>query len=619
MRLFLLKHSKATFIVFFCFALLWASTSSSYAQIVQKSQDVLDTTALLKAGRIRDSLAAQEAIKTWWTASMRNHDKRIAWWRNDRFGCFIHWGVYSGPGGVWEDEPVHGYAEHLMRIKKIPLAEYKKEVVEKFDPVNFNADAWVKKIKYAGMRYLIITAKHHDGFAMFNSDVSSYNVVKATPWHHDPMKDLEIACKKYGIKFGFYYSHAFDWQDPNAPGNDWDYNNPGGDKHLFGGVKWYDLHPEMLTRIMKYANGKAPPQIRELIRKYHPDILWFDTPQKLPFSVNLYILQEIRKIDTTVVINGRLAKLGDKNFGDYKNTADRPKEYFPVQGNWEGIPTTNESYGYNQSDTFHKPASDFIHLLAKAASRGGNMLMNVGPMGNGFIDPKDTAILYGIGNWMKTNHESIYGTTKTPLPLQSWGVSTQKGNLIYLQVFRWPVNKQLVVGGLKSNLLKAWLLSDKMKKELPFKRLNDLDVLIQVPGKAPDTISAVIVLQCKMPIVSSPVRLLSSTDSNRLLAFDSKLHGKGLVYGDGKADRYYVYKWTQKNQSMSWEFRLNAPTTFDVHIKYATNKDNKGSIYQLSVAGKTLKGQVQFNVSSAKGNDIYTDDIGRVTIPRRSA
>lgn len=141
---------------------------------------------------------------------MRNHDKRIAWWRNDRFGCFMHWGVYSGAGGVWEGEPVHGYAEHLMRIKKIPLAEYKREVVEKFDPVYFNADQWVRKIKYAGMRYLIITAKYHDGFAMYNSDVSSYNVVKATPWHHDPMKDLEIACKKYGIKFGFYYSHAFD-------------------------------------------------------------------------------------------------------------------------------------------------------------------------------------------------------------------------------------------------------------------------------------------------------------------------------------------------------------------------------------------------------------------------
>src|SRR5690242_3044662 len=284
---------------------LYFFSSCSYAGQEKNSSAPLDTAELLADGRERDSLAAQEALNTWWTASMRNHDKRMAWWREARFGCFMHWGVYSYAGGEWEGEPVKGYAEHLMRIKKIPLAVYKKEVVEKFDPVNFDADAWVRRIKAAGMRYLVITAKHHDGFAMYDSDVSGYNVVKATPWHHDPMKDLAAACRKYGLHFGFYYSQAFDWEDPDAAGNDWDYNNPGGDKHLFGGVHWFDLHPDMLERIKKYVDHKAIPQIRELIRKYHPDILWFDTPSKLPFSENLRILQEIRKIDTTVVVDGR--------------------------------------------------------------------------------------------------------------------------------------------------------------------------------------------------------------------------------------------------------------------------------------------------------------------------
>ncbi|WP_232335586.1 alpha-L-fucosidase [Mucilaginibacter arboris] len=162
---------------------------------------------------VRDKRAMDEATNGWWTASMKTHDARIAWWRDARFGMFIHWGIYSLPGGEWKGKKVSGYAEHLMRKEKIPRTEY-LELAHHFNPVKFNADEWVKTAKNAGMRYLIITAKHHDGFAMFNSDVSDYNVVKQTAWKHDPMVDLSAACKKYGLKFGFYYSHAFDWEDP---------------------------------------------------------------------------------------------------------------------------------------------------------------------------------------------------------------------------------------------------------------------------------------------------------------------------------------------------------------------------------------------------------------------
>jgi alpha-L-fucosidase len=183
------------------------------------------------------------------------------------------------------------------------------------------------------------------------------------------MKELAAACKKYGLKFGFYYSHAFDWEDPDAPGNDWDYENPGGDLNLFGGRNWYDIHPELLPKAIQYVDKKAIPQIRELLTNYHPDILWFDTPHKLPLSENIRILKQ-READPNVVVNGRLARSDHYNFGDYKNTADRPAEFFPVSGDWEAIPTTNESYGYSKEDNSHKPASHFIRLLAKAASRG---------------------------------------------------------------------------------------------------------------------------------------------------------------------------------------------------------------------------------------------------------
>jgi alpha-L-fucosidase len=355
---------------------------------------------------------------------MKNHDQRIAWWRDAQFGCFIHWGVYSTYGGEWNGKPFKGYAEHMMRINRIPRAEYLEKVVSVFNPVKFNADEWVKLIKSAGMKYVIITAKHHDGFAMYPSAVTKYNVRDASPFKRDPMRELSEACKRNGIKFGFYYSHAIDWEHPNGPGNDWDYDNPGGDKQLHGGTTWFDQHPELFPRIQSYVDQKAIPQIVELLKTYHPDIIWFDTPSRLPLSENLRILKAVRAVDQNVVVNGRLARGLGHSFGDYINTSDRAAEIVPTEGDWETIPTTNESYGYHKFDLSHKPVSHFIQLMAKSAARGGNVLMNIGPMGDGVIDPKDQEILRGIGKWLEVNGDSIYSSERSPLPVQSWGESS---------------------------------------------------------------------------------------------------------------------------------------------------------------------------------------------------
>lgn len=558
----------------------------------------------------RDQKAIDEAKTGWWAESMKNHDERIAWWRDARFGMFVHWGVYSGPGGEWKGKKVSGYSEHLMRKEKIPRDEYLEKVVKPFNPVNFNADEWIRMAKNAGMKYFVITTKHHDGFAMFNSDVSDYNVTKATKWGKDPMKALVAACKKYGVKFGFYYSHAFDWEDPNAPGNDWDYNNPGGDLNLFGGRYWYDVHPELLPKAVKYVNEKAIPQILELIKKYHPDILWFDTPHKLPLSENIRILKAIRELDTNVVVNGRLARYDGGNFGDYQNTADRPAEFFPVSGDWEAIPTTNESYGYSKFDNSHKPASFFIKLLAKAASRGGNLLMNIGPMGNGKIDPRDTIILHDIGQWINVNGESIYGTQKSPLPLQSWGVCTQKKNRLYLHVFDWPKDGTLIVGGLKTLPAKAWLLADSRQKSLPLKKLNSPDIQVVLPGTPPDTVNSVIVFEMdKIPEADS-VRLLSSKNSNRLLAFDAKLSGDGFVFGDGKHDRYYVDGWTTTNQSVRWDFRLNQELRAELTLRIEVDA-NSGGKMRVSVAGE----EFHYEILPTAKSEIRSLPIGSCIIP----
>ncbi len=438
----------------------------------------------LPAPDTRDGKAVREALDGWWPASMKNHEQRIAWWREAKFGCFIHWGAYSGPAGEWKGEPVRGYAEHLMRIKKIPLAEYRCDVAGVFNPVNFNADEWVRTIKGAGMKWVVITSKHHDGFAMYPSKVTKYNITDATPFKRDPMKELSEACRRQGLKFGFYYSHAWDWEDPNAPGNDWDYDNPGGDKKLHGGDRWYDEHPELVEKVRKYVDGKSIPQVLELDKMYRPDLFWFDTPSKMPVSEQLRVLKALREVDQQVLVNGRAARIAGRNFGDYVDTSDRAAEMPPTPGDWQTIPTTNESYGYHRSDNSHKPPAHFIQLLAKAAAKGGNVLMNIGPMGDGRIDPKDADILAGIGKWLAVNGASIYGTERTPLPVQVWGQSTRKADFLYLHVFDWPRDGKLVVGGLKSPVAGAYLLADSQKKPLESERLNESDITVRVPVTA---------------------------------------------------------------------------------------------------------------------------------------
>lgn len=553
----------------------------------------------------RDQKVIDEARNGWWKESMKTHDQRIQWWKDAKFGMFIHWGIYSLPAGEWKGRTVSGYAEHLMRKEKVSRAEY-LDLAHRFNPVKFNAEEWILNAKKAGMRYFIITAKHHDGFAMFNSQVSDFDIIDQTPFKRDPMAELAAAAKKYGIKFGFYYSHAFDWEHPDAPGNDWEYQNPGGDK-LVGGANWFDTHPEWLPKAVKYVDAKAIPQIKELISKYHPDILWFDTPHKLPLSENIRILKAIRETDPNIVVNGRLARGASGNFGDYINTGDRPAEFRPVaDANWEAIPTTNESYGYSQHDNSHKSAKFFIQLLAKAASRGGNLLTNIGPKGDGSFDERDIRILDSIGLWTNKNQESIFGTERSPVPLQAWGVATQNNNKIYLHVFDWPKNGKLTVGGLKSDINAAYFLVDRSKNSLPVKRLSSSDISINLPSVAPDKSNSVIVLEIKGKVEADTIRPLDSSFTNRLLAFDADTHGEGFRFGDGKTNRYYVENWKSKPQYLSWDFYSLEPASYKVVLKYVTDTSSGGT-FKLTLDEFSKDAEVD---STQKNGSVITQDLG---------
>lgn len=517
-----------------------------------------------------DREALIEAAEGWWKTARENYDERMSWYNDAKFGCFIHWGVYSGAAGLWKGKRFGGYTEHLMRKAKIPVGVYRKEMIEPFNPVDFDADEWMRNASMAGMRYFIITAKHHDGFAMFPSDAYPYDI-RLSGFGRDPMAELREAARRYGIRFGFYYSHAFDWEHPDAPGNDWEYDNPGGDRLLGGADWWTGGRKGFLRNAEKYVSEKSIPQIQELIKNYDPDILWFDTPSKLPLYLNIRILKAIREADkdNRIVVNGRLVRYGGNNLGDYRNTGDRAAYFFPTEGPWESIPTTNESYGYSVVDTVRKPASFFIRLLASAASKGGNILMNVGPMGNGKWDEKDVEIFRGVGRWLEMNGEGIYGTERTDLPVQPWGVTTCKGDTLYAHVFNWPDDGRLVIGGLRSEVRSVRLVADG-GRHIAGRRINENDYELQLPGDAPDKVNSLIALVLDSHVPACPVRLLNGKAPDILAAFDAELHGKGLGYGDGKPARNHVKNWKDESQWLSWNLRLNDPARYDVYLDYNT-------------------------------------------------
>lgn len=292
--------------------------------------------------------------------------ERIAWWRDAKFGMFMHWGLYSQMAGYWKGEKVTG-GEWAIKMHKLPIEEY-RELAKEFNPVKFDAEAWVKLIKAAGMKYLVITAKHHDGFAMYKSAVSPYNIVDATPFGRDPMKELKEACDKYGIKFGLYYSHAQDWNEPDGYGNNW---------------SW----PSYKRDFNKYLDEKSIPQIKELCDQYHPAILWFDTPGDMTMERAYQISDICRSRVPDVLINSRimLGKPVGLPLSDYESGGDNEAFGGYREVPWELCGTLNRSWAYKKWDTDFRPVKELLSHLIDAVSKNGNYLLNVGPTAEGEI------------------------------------------------------------------------------------------------------------------------------------------------------------------------------------------------------------------------------------------
>ena len=452
------------------------------------------------------------------------HDTRMAWWREAKFGLFIHWGVYAVPAGKYGKNTSHG--EWIMNAAKIPVAEY-KVYANQFNPTKYNPDFWVKTAKDAGMKYIVITSKHHDGFTLFPSEASKWNIADSTPYKKDLLGPLVTAAKAQGVKIGFYYSQSQDWVN-------------GGT--AIGG-KW-DMAQE--RDLDDYIKKIAVPQVTEIVTRYPIDILWWDTPVDMSPQRVAPLEAVVKKNRPAIVMNNRL---GSGFYGDF-NT---PEQFVPMTGypgDWETCMTINYHWSFNAADHSWKSTTELIQKLADICSKGGNFLLDVGPTAEGEFPAAAVERLEAVGQWMKVNGDSIYGTQRGPFAYLPWGVATRKGDRLYLHVFTWPKDGKLSVP-LNNQVKSAQLLATG--ENLSAQNENG-KVLVTIPVTAVDLSDSVIVLQ----ILGEPI-------SEALPTLGAKATASAFIPGRGPENAIdgTSQQWrAPKDMKSAWlELELKQSTT----------------------------------------------------------
>ena len=492
-------------------------------------------------------------------------EERGKWFKEAKYAMFIHWGTYSVLGGKWKGKTYYGISEWIQNQAQIPVAEYEK-VAQRFNPVDFNADAWAQLAKDAGMRYIVITAKHHEGFAMFKSQASPYNIVDATPFKRDPLKELAEACRRKGIKLGFYYSQYQDWHEPDAAGNLWDFKAAGD--------------------FQKYLDEKAIPQIKELLENYGPvAMIWFDTPGDISKEDAQKLVDLVRQLQPRCLINGRIGH----DLGDYQTLGDQEIPTKGGEGLWEAVDTHNDTWAYAWYDHNWKSPKKVIERLTKVISRGGNYALNVGPDGRGKIPAAAAEILHEVGEWVSRNSDGIYGTSASPIGTQAWGECTYRPGRLYLHVFDWPANGKLIVPGLKNTIEKAYLLADKSQKPLDHQTIQHAAV-IKVPVIAPDPLVTVVVLEMTGVVkMEKGVFVLNGfkNDFEAVFADVKNCSIDKLSWMEKFGEWYHVdciRDWKGADNSAQWHFRALEKGTFYAEVTYSCPKAANSSEWQICLA-----------------------------------
>jgi alpha-L-fucosidase len=521
-------------------------------------------------------------------------EARTKWWREAKFGMFIHWGIYAVPADSTDLKGKKTIGEWYLSNKHMQVKDYEKFAAE-FNPVRFDAAQWVKTAKDAGMKYIVITSKHHDGFCMFDTKLTDYCVTKATPWKHDPMKDLAEQCREQGIKLCFYHS-IMDWHHPDyLPRRSWDTRPAEGAD---------------LNRYIEYMQA----ELRELLTQYGPlGILWWDGGWE--HSAEELHSREVntlaRSLQPDIIINDR-----NRLPEDYATPEQNiPPNALPGGRLWETCMTMNDTWGYAKNDTNWKSAEDLTRKLIDIASKGGNFLLNVGPTAEGVFPEAINQRLAQIGAWMKVNGECIYGTTKSPfrrLPFE--GRSTAKGATLYVEVFNWPAGG-LTLRDLETPVSSAWALDGGEKLAVAETFAGGIRVLEISKPKRTDSTATVIELKLSgaPKVATSNLAIDAQADGTYMLgAGDAEIHGHTASYDwQGVEKEDYISSWTDPRDYLTWMVTVPQSGRYRVEVSYAS-LGHEGTPFQV---GPEAGGGVSGTTKGTKtATDFRVDVLGEIEL-----
>jgi alpha-L-fucosidase len=488
------------------------------------------------------------------SAEVKSPVKHGQYFADGNYCMFIHWGLYSHIANKWDGKTYYGIGEWLMNsnMASIPVDEY-KAVAKEFNPVEFNAREIAQLAKDAGMKYIIITSKHHDGFAMFHSKANKFNIVDATPFGRDPMKELSDACRELGLGFGFYYSHNQDWTYPGGSGG------PRVDHD--GNKKTFD----------DYFAEKCLPQVEEITKNYGEiELIWFDTPGNMPEKYAQQLVEVVHENQPGALVSGRVGY----NLGDYQTLGDMEVPLKNVDGLWEGIDVTNDSWGFAWYDENWKTPKQILTTLLSTIARGGTFMMNVGPDGMGRIPEPARQSLLSAGKWIAGYPQVVYGTDASPwqhaLP---WGDVIIKDKKMYLVVFEWPRTGELWLPGLQTSIEDVRLAGKSNKQKLQFSKEGEW-TRIKVPFQAPDNMVSVLEVTLKdYPKVDTTQAVDPETGINISVLFaetdNCNVTFKSWIekFGEWK-HTYHVNDW-ERNSTVTWEVTVKEAGTYHIDLTYS--------------------------------------------------
>jgi alpha-L-fucosidase len=438
-------------------------------------------------------------------------DARMAWFREAKFGMFIHWGLYSVAAGEWNGKPMRGIGEWIQSNARITVEDY-APLQQRFKPVKFDAKRWVEIAKDAGMKYIVITSKHHDGFCLWDSALTDWDIGGSPFAPRDPLKELADACAEAGIRLGFYHS-IMDWRHPDyLPRREWD-TRPTDNADY--------------ARYVSHMKG----QLAELTSGAYGDvaILWFDGEWEGTWTheKGKALYDHVRGLDPDIIVNnrvdtGRSGMEGITREGDYRGDYGTPEQQIPATGlgdgvDWETCMTMNNTWGYKKNDDNWKSEADLVRKLVDIASKGGNFLLNVGPTGEGEIPGTSVERLEAVGAWMKVNGRAIHGTQANPFPEPpSWGRITRAKNedgsdRLYLHVFDWPTDGTLELTGLLSEPRAVQILGQRTRNLWPAS-LEGATLVLSLPKEPVDAVCTVIAVDLAEPLQVATLPVISAAD-----------------------------------------------------------------------------------------------------------